>query len=155
VVERRLPHWSQAGTLAFITWRTWDSIPEAVLRRWLDSRDAWLRRNGIDPAKPQWRDRLPQLPRELVTEFRATMSNRWHSHLDACHGECVLRRRELADVVVDSLRHFDGVRYDLTDFVVMPNHVHLVAAFPDEGAMTAQCDSWKHFTATRINRALR
>jgi hypothetical protein len=22
IVERRLPHWSQAGTVAFITWRT-------------------------------------------------------------------------------------------------------------------------------------
>ena len=28
IVERRLPHWSQAGTITFVTWRTWDSIPE-------------------------------------------------------------------------------------------------------------------------------
>src|SRR5262249_42572849 len=44
--------------------------------------------------------------------------------------------------------------YDLTDFVVMPNHVHLLAAFPDETTMLEQCESWKHFTATRINRRL-
>jgi len=41
-----------------------------------------------------------------------------------------------------------------TDFVVMPNHVHLLAAFPDEGSMLAQCESWKHYTATKINRFL-
>jgi hypothetical protein len=35
VIERRLPHWSQAGTIAFITWRTWDSIPKHVCEAWL------------------------------------------------------------------------------------------------------------------------
>jgi type I restriction enzyme R subunit len=52
------------------------------------------------------------------------------------------------------LQHFDGDRYGLTDFTVMPNHVHMVVAFPDEESMLAQCDSWKRFTATRINRLL-
>jgi type I restriction enzyme R subunit len=56
--------------------------------------------------------------------------------------------------VADSLLHFDGDRYDLTDFVIMPNHVHLLAAFPDEQAMLEQCDSWKQYTATKLNRAL-
>ena len=56
--------------------------------------------------------------------------------------------------MADSLLHFDGDRYDLTDFVVMPNHVHVLVAFPDESSMLAQCDSWKHFTTTQINRAL-
>ena len=32
--------------------------------------------------------------------------------------------------------------------------VHLLAAFPDEDSMLAQCESWKHFTATKINRLL-
>jgi putative transposase len=36
----------------------------------------------------------------------------------------------------------------------MPNHVHLLAAFSDEEAMLAQCESWKHYTAGKINRAL-
>jgi type I restriction enzyme R subunit len=52
------------------------------------------------------------------------------------------------------LRHFDGVRYELSDFVVMPNHVHILAAFPTSDAMLQQCEAWKHFTATKINRVL-
>ena len=38
------------------------------------------------------------------------------------------------------------------DFVVMPNHVHLLAAFPDPNAMEKQFDSWLHYTAVQINR---
>jgi type I restriction enzyme R subunit len=153
IVERRLPHWSQAGTIAFITWRTWDSMPEAVLERWLAERNAWLLRQGIDPDHDGWRARLGLLAPALRAEYQQ-FADRWNEHLDEGHGQCVLRRTELAAEVAASLRHFDGDRYDLTDFVVMPNHVHLLAAFPDEAAMLAQCESWKHFTATKINRAL-
>jgi len=40
------------------------------------------------------------------------------------------------------------------DFVVMPNHVHLLAAFPTPEAMREQFDSWLHYTAFRINQHL-
>jgi REP element-mobilizing transposase RayT len=154
VVERRLPHWSQAGTITFITWRTWDSIPETILRNWQRERDAWLRRHHIDAAAKNWQAQLSQRDASLVREFQLVLSDRWNGHLDDCHGACVLRRPELADVVTDSLRHFDGKRYELTDLVVMPNHVHLLVVFPKAEAMLQQCESWKHFTATKINRLL-
>ena len=66
----------------------------------------------------------------------------------------MLRRPELGKIVAGSLQKFDGDRYDLTDFVVMPNHVHVLAAFPDEESMMAQCESWKHYMASKINKAL-
>jgi putative transposase len=65
-----------------------------------------------------------------------------------------LRRPDFAAIVAKSLRHFDAERYILLDFVVMPNHIHLLASFPDEAMMLAQCESWKHFTANQINRQL-
>jgi hypothetical protein len=37
---RSLPHWSQAGTMCFITWRTWDSMPSAVVLHWHNERVA-------------------------------------------------------------------------------------------------------------------
>jgi type I restriction enzyme R subunit len=154
IVERRLPHWSQAGTLAFITWRTWDSIPAPVLKRWLGERCEFLKRSGIDPNAADWSRRLEELPYAAREAFRNNLAARWNDALDACHGECVLRRMELAKIVSDSLTHFDGARYELTDYVIMPNHVHVIAAFFDEEAMLGQCDSWKHYTATQINRAL-
>jgi putative transposase len=154
VVERRLPHWAQSRTVCFLTWRTWDSIPPEILDQWVRERASWLARHGIDPTDRHWRDRVPRLPSAQRREFLRTFSDRWHGLLDECHGECVLRRPDLSGIVADSLCHFDGTRYTLTDFVVMPNHVHVLAAFPDEGRMLAQCESWKHFTAVRINKAL-
>jgi type I restriction enzyme R subunit len=154
ITERRLPHWAQAGAITFITWRTDDSIPAPILAQWRADRCRWLRARGIDPDAPDWRAQLGGLNRALQREFRREFSERWHNELDACHGACVLRQCELAQIVADSLRHFDGERYLLTDFVVMPNHIHLLAAFRDEPAMLAQCESWKHFTAVRINRCL-
>ena len=50
--------------------------------------------------------------------------------------------------------HFDGDRYRMGDFVVMPNHVHLLAAFPNPDSMASQFDSWTHYTAFRIHRAI-
>jgi len=32
-ITRQLPHWSQAGTLTFFTWRTADSLPRALQER--------------------------------------------------------------------------------------------------------------------------
>jgi REP element-mobilizing transposase RayT len=40
------------------------------------------------------------------------------------------------------------------DLVVMPNHVHLLVCLLGDTEIEAQCTSWKHFTATRINRDL-
>lgn len=50
VVQRKLPHWSQPGTVAFTTWRTLDSMPTAVVKQWVADRDRWLRAHAIDPA---------------------------------------------------------------------------------------------------------
>jgi len=154
VVERHLPHWAQAGVVCFITWRTWDSFPRPVLDGWVAERDAWLSRHGIVPDRYNRHVDLGRLSDEQRREFHRRITARWEDHLDECHGECALRRPELAQVVADSLKHFDGDRYVLTDFVVMPNHVHVLAAFPDADALLAQCDSWKHFTAVKSNRAL-
>jgi putative transposase len=37
----------------------------------------------------------------------------------------------------------------------MPNHVHILVVFPDPESLLAQCESWKHYTATQINRRLK
>src|SRR6266568_3720210 len=86
VIERRLPHWIQPGTVCFITWRTWDSIPEAVLQIWLAGRNEWLVRHGIDPQRTDWNNQLRLLDPRLVVEFQRLLADRWNDHLDECHG---------------------------------------------------------------------
>jgi REP element-mobilizing transposase RayT len=154
VFERRLPHWSQAGAVCFITWRTHDSMPQHVIDTWCDDRKRWLGAKGIDPHDAHWQQALQALNRTVQQEFWQTFWNRWHDALDDCHGRCVLRDPALSAIVAKSLLHFEGDRYLMFDFVVMPNHVHVLAAFRDENSMLSQCESWKHFSATLINRRL-
>src|SRR5919109_2375740 len=84
IVERRLPHWSQAGTISFITWRTWDSIPKSVLAAWMDERNAWLARRGIAVADSRWKQRLAALSREEQRDFHERFVSRWEECLDEC-----------------------------------------------------------------------
>src|SRR5262249_42141408 len=134
--------------------RTHDSMPRQVLDQWVDERKKWLAARGIDAEDLDWQQKLAAIGKRSFDEFLKHFWNRWQDALDNCNGECVLRDHDLATIVKHSLLHFDRQRYFLLDFVVMPNHVHVLASFPGESAMLAQCESWKHFTANQINRKL-
>ena len=149
-----LPHWYQAGVSYFVTFRTDDSIPADVSRRWHAQRADWLRHKGISADDPRWRDRLWELPEAARRQFHDTFSRQYMEMLDKGLGACVLRRRELRGIVGDGLRHFDGQRYHLGDFVVMPNHVHLIVCLLDDTKIESQCTSWKRYTARQINQTL-
>lgn len=152
--ERCLPHWEQPGKTYFITFRTVDSIPEAVVQRWRVERASWLRRQRIDPMAQNWKERVRELPPLVRRQFHELFTSRWLDELDRCHGACALKRSELSQIVADSLHYFDGDRYVLGDFVVMPNHVHLLVQFPSVGQLKSQGESWRTFTARKINEAL-
>lgn len=49
--------------------------------------------------------------------------DRW---LRAGYGECHLRDPRVATTVERALQYFDGARYTLIAWVVMPNHVHVL-----------------------------
>lgn len=75
------------------------------------------------------------------------------SYLDVGAGECHLRRTDIADVVQENLLHFDGVRYQLLAWVVMPNHVHALIEV-QEIPLADILHAWKSFTAKAANRLL-
>jgi REP element-mobilizing transposase RayT len=153
VAWKTLPHWAQAGTICFITWRTGDSLPAAAERRITREREEALRRLGL-ATTGNWREQLAKLP--LADRRRAHWSlfRVLDRELDHHFGECVLARPELSQIVLDALLFFDDDRYVLTDAVVMPNHVHLLVAFGDEDRMMAQCESWKRYSARQIQQSL-
>jgi len=155
ITAGRLPHWYQPGATYFVTFRTGDSIPRSVGDLWQRRRNDWLQRHGINPDGRGWQRALRALPELQQWEFHSTFSREFMEHLDAGYGECVLQRRELAKIVAASLLYFDGDRYAMGDFVVMPNHVHLLVGLLGQTDIEEQCRSWKKYTATRINRALR
>jgi type I restriction enzyme R subunit len=154
IVWKHLPHWTQAATLTFITWRLADSLPAAVISEWQLERDALLRDLGIDPDS-DWKLALKKLPPDRRGRIQWSLFFAWDCRLDEAAGSCLLKTPEFSKIVLDSLLHFEGDRTVLTDAIIMPNHVHLIAAFRSQESMFEQCTSWKHFTATKIRRIQR
>jgi putative transposase len=151
--EHCRPHWSQAGAIVFITFRTQDSIPRAVVERWEREKQEWLQRRGHATGTHS-SEAIATLSEDERSEFRREFNRCREQYLDTCHGRCVLKRPDAARIVADTLLHFDGKRYRMGDFVIMPNHVHLLAAFSSAEMMKAQFDSWLHYSAVRINRLI-
>ncbi len=136
--QRDLPHWNQAGCIYFVTYRMGDSIPAEKLHELERERFLWLKQH----PKP-WND-------ATWTEYSKRFEGPVQQWLDAGHGSCVLRADELRDVVVESFHRFAGARYDLGDYVIMPNHAHVLVT-PMEGfALKSILHTWKSFTAKAI-----
>jgi REP element-mobilizing transposase RayT len=74
--------------------------------------------------------------------------------LDVGLGACWLTSPEIASLVQDALLHFDGARYRLLAWCLMPNHVHVVIEIIDGHSLTDIVHSWKSFTARRANQQL-
>jgi REP element-mobilizing transposase RayT len=74
--------------------------------------------------------------------------------LDAGAGACWLSRGDIAALVQDALLHFDGSRYRLIAWCLMPNHVHTIIEIVDDHSVSETVRSWKSFTARRANEIL-
>ena len=141
----RLPHWTQAGATYAVTFRLADSMPAHVLESWIAQR-----KEIVERAEQQKRE----LTHAERTELHMLYSARVQSYLDAGQGECLLRDPRVAGMVHDALKHFDGERYELVAWCVMPNHVHIVMRPLGTHELSDILHSWKSFTAKEINRIL-
>ncbi len=119
--KNNLPHWRQEGATYAVTFRLADSLPKHVLDTYLAEKQrltAMLEKAIADESESLARD-----CEERLTELYSTQIE---SALDAGHGECHLKNPEIAKIVADTIYHFDGERYDIAAWCVMPNHVHLI-----------------------------
>jgi type I restriction enzyme R subunit len=149
----RLPHWFQPGVTYFVTFRTADSIPRALHQQWHAKRREWLRQNGLDPDDGGWQAKL-QKRSELHHAYHSSFTRAFMEYLDRGHGRCFLRDPKLAAFVSAALHQFDSDHYELGDFVVMPNHVHLLVCLRGTTEIGRQCRSWKTFTARKVNECI-
>ena len=122
--RRRLPHVYETEQAVFLTWRLHDSLPShrAFPTDGLNSGQAFAAM-----------DRLLD---------------------EACSGAFYLRQPALADVVVEAIQYNADMlgHYLLHAFVVMPNHVHLLAT--PAVALPKLTKSLKGITAKRANAML-
>lgn len=95
-------------------------------------------------------DSLPAYVEARTPEQR----RRIQALLDAGRGSCILRDARIADEVISAWRYFDGVRYALHAWVVMPNHVHVVATQHESWPLPKVIHSWKSYTAHRIRKVI-
>ena len=148
-----LPHWYQPGATYFITFRTADSVPLELSRSWYRRRAEWLRLRDIDPESPNWRSQLSASDAN-ARAYDNAFTRDFMTYRDRGHGACPFRDPRAATIVAECLAHFDGDRYSLGDFIVMPNHVHLLVCLQKNVTLEAQCESWKSFAARRVNQLL-
>ena len=116
-----LPHYEDLDKSQSITFRLADSLPRKVL--------------------DQMELELETLPKERQAPERRRRIEEW---LDAGSGCCALRHPAVAGTVQDTLLRFEGDRYRLLAWCIMPNHVHVLIEPQESLAKIVQ--SWKSFT---------
>lgn len=88
------------------------------------------------------------MTKEYINKFGKAV-DQW---LDNNYGNCLLKKQSNRKIVEDALLFFDGKRYDLVAFVVMPNHVHILMRIKEGNELTEIMRSIKSFTAKSINK---
>ncbi len=126
-----LPHCDTPGLIQHIDYHLADSLPDSVLERF--RAEIWL---------------LPMDEENRKVELRRKIA----AHLDAGHGSCILREPAIAACVQDTWFRFDGERYHLLEWVVMPNHCHVLIEVFKKVPLWRIIASWKNYTARYINR---
>lgn len=138
--EGFLPHWQQAGATYFVTWRMGDSVSAEQLNQWRSQQEFWLRDHPKPWSPAEWRD------------YNKLFEGAVQDWLDRGHGSCLLDRPMVRDIVVAALHYFDQQRYVLGDFVVMPNHVHVIFLPLGNWRLDQILHSWKSFTSKQIGK---
>ena len=128
-----LPHCGEIGHIQNVTFRLSDSVPEKTIADWRDEL-------GIIPGLAAYDTRN--------IEFRRRISE----YEDAGHGGCLLGNPQIAELVQNALLFFDGKRYRVIDWCIMPNHVH-VLVLPVNGHLLANIvHSWKSYTGHMVKK---
>jgi REP element-mobilizing transposase RayT len=144
--RRNLPHLEKEHATYFVTFRLADSLPESATLAYLaKKRDMEL---AIERAATDHAQR--QLRIQLATEFARDID----SKLDRSQGQCFLNDPQVAACVSSSISHFDGDRYNLRAWCIMPNHVHVLVGVKEAGHLASILHSWKSFSAKIANHLL-
>lgn len=126
-----LPHFDGGEILQFITLHLKDALPMQVISRW-----------------------KMELVQEKDDDRKRILFLRSEKYLDSGYGECFLKIDAVAELVKDSLLHFDGSKYKLISWVIMPNHLHLLLKPLNGNSLTGIMHSLKSFTSQKANKLL-
>ena len=80
----------------------------------------WLMQYTLKVVE-RWQRQLQHLTNEHKL---VVMQQRIDKYLDQGYGQCLLKNPKIANLVQESLLKYDGDRYKLFAWCVMPNHEH-------------------------------
>src|SRR5438034_6723904 len=160
VYIRHLPHWRQEGATYVVTFRLNDSLPQVKLDELKQVRRQWEQQHAVGrfckPSGIGGRFAKSSANDQQLEELSHETMRRVDGWLDQGMGSCRLKEPAAANVVVEAMGHFDGERYELDAYVVMPNHVHAIVRplLWQEEPLERILQSWKRQAAREINRLL-
>lgn len=126
-----IPHFDGGEIPQMITFRLADSFPQAVLE--------------------SWGDELSRLPKPASDIERR---RRIEAYLDKGFGSAWLKEVRIAQLVQNTLLHFDSKRYRIHAWVIMPNHVHVLLTPCSGYALESILHTWKSYSAKAANNLL-
>jgi REP element-mobilizing transposase RayT len=141
----KLPHLKKEGAAYFVTFRLADSLPAHEIARLKHERQAVLEQARAAKSPLTWHEE---------EQLLAWYCDKVEVLLDAGRGACWLSKPEIADLIAAALKHFNGQRYELRAWVVMPNHVHVVVWPMPGNVLSDILHSWKSFTSKAADRLL-
>ncbi len=148
-----LPHWRIPGATYAVTFRLIDSIPASAWEDYCQRKETLARRLDQTLSKSGSRPSI-DAAMAIRAEMAVLQDSLIEPVLNESHGECWLKRPEIAGLVLEAIKHFDGERYTLHAWSVMPNHVHAVLRPHDGQEREKILHSWKSFTAKKANEML-
>lgn len=123
-----LPHFDSENVIQFITYRLADSVPVALLQTL-----------------------KYELSADTITDIE--LRRKIESHLDAGYGSCLQKQPQIANIVYETWMHNNDKSYRIHEWVVMPNHVHILVEFHSR-SMSETIREWKTVSAFKINKLL-
>lgn len=141
--KRQMPIWHCRGKfphreykpLQFITYRLYDSVPKKLIDEWKEELKVTEMTLSNDPRVEILRKRIDK-------------------YEDVGYGHCFLKDARIASMVLENLFHFNGIRYNVLRWCIMPNHVHVLIEVMDGWTLSTIMHGWRSYTAHQANKIL-
>jgi len=125
-----LPHFV-SGEVQSVTIRLFDSLPKSRVQ---ELKESLLL--------------LPATQRKI--EYRKKVE-KW---IDQGYGACYLNDHSVASIVKSAILHYNGTKYSMHAWVIMPNHVHLLLSVNRQYSLPTIIKNFKSYTARETNNLL-
>lgn len=137
-----LPHLEQRGKLYFVTFRLRDALPANVL----DNIQAQLKQSSEsnDSASDIY----------WIREYHRKLTATLDKYIDKGYGDCILSLPEVRKAIVKTFIEHQHDDYIIYDYVIMPNHIHMIIKPAHWLSLKEVMASLKRKSAVRINKLL-